>query len=218
MKRGLLLTCYRNAVLEKMGGTSVQEQTDDCEHEQLRMIKKNFTICRLYSLCEQTRNSFGIQMAPQKQSNPETDPGTIAGKKTFNKKEWRQKQYSTKWKVQKFEEEKRKAAIQKYHKELKKEKIQLPQSKPNTSRNEKEERLSAYQLAQKEYEKVKEEQKKQREAAIKRKQEMKEALNKYKQKKTEKYKKLSKKTKKGQPVMKYRLEMLLEKIEKNYKS
>lgn len=47
---------------------------------------------------------------------------------------------------------------------------------------------------------------------------MKEALNKYKQKKTEKYKKLSKKTKKGQPVMKYRLEMLLEKIEKNYKS
>ena len=40
-----------------------------------------------------------------------------------------------------------------------------------------------------------------------------EALKKYKEKKMQTYKKLSKKTKKGQPVMKDRLEMLLEKIQ-----
>jgi len=41
-----------------------------------------------------------------------------------------------------------------------------------------------------------------------------EKLKEYKAKKAEKFKKLSKKTRKGQPVMKDRLEMLLEKIQK----
>lgn len=40
-----------------------------------------------------------------------------------------------------------------------------------------------------------------------------EALKSYKEKKMQMYKKLSKKTKKGQPVMKDRLEMLLDKIQ-----
>ena len=40
-----------------------------------------------------------------------------------------------------------------------------------------------------------------------------EALKKYKEKRMQTYKKLSRKTKKGQPVMKDRLEMLLEKIQ-----
>lgn len=46
---------------------------------------------------------------------------------------------------------------------------------------------------------------------------MEAALNKYKQKKKEKYKKLSAKTSKGQPLMKNRIELLLEEIQSSIK-
>lgn len=53
---------------------------------------------------------------------------------------------------------------------------------------------------------------------IKRKQlEKEEALKKYKEKRAETYKKLCKKTKKGQPVMKDRMELLLQKIQSTIK-
>ena len=54
-----------------------------------------------------------------------------------------------------------------------------------------------------------------KEKIAKQKQEKEEALKKYREKKTEHFKKLSQKTKKGQPLMKGRLEILLEKIQKN---
>ncbi|KOX76388.1 Thyroid transcription factor 1-associated protein 26 like protein, partial [Melipona quadrifasciata] len=59
----------------------------------------------------------------------------------------------------------------------------------------------------------KDEKRKQKEEALRVKTEKEEALQKYKEKRMQTYKKLSKKTKKGQPVMKDRLEMLLEKIQ-----
>lgn len=47
------------------------------------------------------------------------------------------------------------------------------------------------------------------------KEERRKALKKYKEKKMQAFKVLSKKNKKGQPVMKGRIEMLLEKIQEN---
>lgn len=53
------------------------------------------------------------------------------------------------------------------------------------------------------------------EDANRRREEREEALRKYKEKKLRNFKLLSKKTKKGQPVMKGRIEMLLEKIQQS---
>lgn len=66
-----------------------------------------------------------------------------------------------------------------------------------------------------EFQRKKEEKQHQKTGILKKINERKDALKKYKETKAEKYKKLSKKTKKGQPVMKDRLEMLLQKIQEN---
>lgn len=71
----------------------------------------------------------------------------------------------------------------------------------------------AYHAAEKMYQKLKAEKKEMKEARLVKQKEKIDALNKYKAEKALKYKKLCKKTKKGQPVMKDRLEMLLEKIQ-----
>lgn len=73
--------------------------------------------------------------------------------------------------------------------------------------------MGTYRKAFAEYEKIKAEKIQKKEASIKRMTEIKESLEKYKQKKRDKTKKLSAKTKKGQPLMKNRIEMLLEKIQ-----
>lgn len=69
--------------------------------------------------------------------------------------------------------------------------------------------------AKKEFLKKKQEKQRKREEFLKVKQEREEALKKYKEKKIQNYKKLSQKTQKGQPVMKGRMELLLEKIQKS---
>lgn len=65
-----------------------------------------------------------------------------------------------------------------------------------------------------EYKRIVENKKQKREEKLKKKKEIQEALERYKQRKAEVYKKLSKKTKKGQPLMKERLELMLEKVKK----
>ncbi|KAG8221876.1 hypothetical protein J437_LFUL003252 [Ladona fulva] len=140
-------------------------------------------------------------------------------KKPFDKKRWREKKYSKKFKVQQWEEKRKKAVIRQYIKELKKSKVENaaagvstinPSPEENRGKNEK---LSAYKLAQLEYERTQEAKRKKKEEYERRKAEREEALNNYKKRKIERYKKLSKKTKKGQPVMKDRIELLLEKIQ-----
>ncbi|KAJ9583852.1 hypothetical protein L9F63_021804, partial [Diploptera punctata] len=79
-------------------------------------------------------------------------------------------------------------------------------------------RLSAYKAAQLEYERKEAEKTARIEAARKVKEERKEALANYHNKKAEVFKILSRKTKKGQTVMKGRMELLLEKLQKNLKS
>jgi hypothetical protein len=56
---------------------------------------------------------------------------------------------------------------------------------------------------------------KRKEEVWKCKEEQQEALSEYKRKKMQVYKQLSKKTRKGQPVMRGRLELLLEKIQQS---
>lgn len=73
----------------------------------------------------------------------------------------------------------------------------------------------AFFKAKKEYQRKQQEEKKRREDAIRVKAEREEALRNYKEKKMRNFKVLSKKTKKGQPVMKDRVEMLLEKIQQS---
>lgn len=73
----------------------------------------------------------------------------------------------------------------------------------------------AFYKAKQEYKRKQEEKKKKVEDAIRVKAEREEALRKYKEKKLHNFKVLSKKTKKGQPVMRGRIEMLLEKIQQS---
>lgn len=73
----------------------------------------------------------------------------------------------------------------------------------------------SYKKAYAEYERIKTERKQEREKQMKRKKEVQESLEKYKQKKRDKNKKLAARNSKGQPIMKNRIEMLLEQIQAN---
>ncbi|XP_060835517.1 thyroid transcription factor 1-associated protein 26 [Rhopalosiphum padi] len=137
-------------------------------------------------------------------------------KKPFDKKKWRTKKYSNKQKFQEWNERRKKAVIRDYYKELNKSGIEKPL---NTSNGEdinltnQQKRPNPYKEAQERYNQIQEEKKARRFEASKKKEEIRQALEEYKQKKKFKNKKLGKKTKKGQPVMKERLELLLEKIQ-----
>lgn len=73
--------------------------------------------------------------------------------------------------------------------------------------------MSSFHKAKQEFLRKKDDKRKKKEEAERVKSERQEALKKYKEKKIQTFKKLSKKTKQGQPVMKDRLELLLEKIQ-----
>lgn len=74
-------------------------------------------------------------------------------------------------------------------------------------------RLNPHKEAIEHYKQIQEEKKTRHFEALKKKEDIRLALEEYKKKKKYKNKKLRKKTKKGQPVMKERLELLLEKIQ-----
>lgn len=76
-------------------------------------------------------------------------------------------------------------------------------------------RFNPHKEAQERYKQIQEDKKARRFEASKKKEEIRQALEEYKKKKNYRNKKLGKKTKKGQPVMKERLELLLEKIQAN---
>lgn len=73
----------------------------------------------------------------------------------------------------------------------------------------------AFFKARQEYRWKQEEEKKRREDAVRVKTEREEALRNYREKKMRNFKVLSKRTRKGQPIMKGRTEMLLEKIQRS---
>ncbi|XP_022174471.1 thyroid transcription factor 1-associated protein 26 [Myzus persicae] len=137
-------------------------------------------------------------------------------KKPFDKKKWRTKKYSNKQRFQDWDERRKKAVIRDYYKELNKTGNERPLNIFNdedTNLTKQQKRSNPHKEAQERYNQIQEEKKARRLEASKKKEEIRQALEEYKQKKKFKNKKLGKKTKKGQPVMKERLELLLEKIQ-----
>ncbi|XP_017789160.1 PREDICTED: thyroid transcription factor 1-associated protein 26 homolog [Habropoda laboriosa] len=140
-------------------------------------------------------------------------------KKPFNKKKYRLQKYSNKYKINQWEERRKKAILRGFYKELDTNQQKILK-KPSTSKsddqieNEKQpKKISPFHKAKQEFLRKKDEKRKKKEEVSKVKEEREKALKEYKEKRMQTYKKLSKKTKKGQPVMKDRLEMLLEKIQ-----
>ncbi|CAL1683256.1 unnamed protein product [Lasius platythorax] len=143
--------------------------------------------------------------------------------KKFDKKKYRLQKYSNKYKINQWEEKRKKAVLRGFYKELEKDRQNSSQASSNLNRasnntneiSSSKSKSYAFYKAKQEYKRKQEEKKKRIEDAIRVKAEREEALRKYKEKKLHNYKMLSKKTKKGQPVMKGRIEMLLEKIQQS---
>lgn len=167
-------------------------------------------------------------------------------KKPFDKKKYRLQKYSNKYKVEKWEDERKKAVLREYYRSLKDEpKVDVSQIYKNydsdpevsTVNIENENNLNndnsshvqtpevlpqqnlklrkkPFKRAQEEFQRMKTEKEIKRNEYIQKKADRAEAIKKLKKEKAEKYRKLSRKTKKGQPIMKERMEMLLEKIQK----
>ncbi|XP_046833887.1 thyroid transcription factor 1-associated protein 26 homolog [Vespa crabro] len=143
-------------------------------------------------------------------------------KKVFDKKKHRLKKYSNKYKVEQRQERMKLAVLRDYYEEFLKDqhgrrkgtetKVETlsghDASKPKKSPN-------YFDVIRKEYERKKEDKKRKKEERLRIIAEREEALRKYKEKKMQAYKKLSKKTKKGQPVIKERIELLLQKIQQD---
>ncbi|XP_063542544.1 uncharacterized protein LOC134751119 [Cydia strobilella] len=161
-------------------------------------------------------------------------------KKPFDKKTYRLKKYSKKYKLEQWEEQRKKRLLRNLQKDLKSDEgagtykpktfdedvtdgqdvtgrfVKHPDliEKENVEKMEKEKKkpiLSARERHEK-MKQVKLEKQQQVQKAI---EEKKQKMQEYKKIKQEKFKKLSRKTKKGQPVMTGRLELLLENIQKN---
>lgn len=172
----------------------------------------------------------GLQKDDEKEDQKE--------KKPFDKKTYRLKKYSKKYKLEKWEEQRKKKLLHDYQKSIKNEAvpgIYKPKSfdedvtdsntevgkfvrHPDLIEKEEKEKFrkinkDPYLKAKEQYNKVKQEKIEKQEAMKKAKEERDLKLQEYKKKKHERFKKLSKKTKKGQPVMTGRLELLLEKIQ-----
>lgn len=159
-------------------------------------------------------------------------------KKPFDKKLFRLKKYSKKYKLEQWEEKRKKSLLREYHKTLKDEnepKLDVAKiyeddlessestkelesnsednSKFQTQENPKKRKL--FLKPHERFQKIKEEKEKKREEMMQRKAEREKAIKAANKERYERNKKLSQKTKKGQPIMRYRMEMLLEKIEKS---
>lgn len=146
-------------------------------------------------------------------------------KKVFNKNKWRSEKYSLKNKLDKWKDKRTDYIRHSYYKEQNREKnvrfdakkVYEEEERRETGENKVEEEKNEEKPKRRKSlkDQLQEEKEVKRAEFLKRKAEKEEALKKYKKEKMEKMKKLNKKTKKGQPVMKGRLEYLLEKIQKN---
>lgn len=157
-------------------------------------------------------------------------------KKPFDKKTYRLKKYSKKYKLEQWEEQRKKKLLHNYYKEIQNDPsagtykpVSFDDDAPDGNEfigryvkhpdlidkenSQKEKKRDPYHKAKEEYKKIKQDKLLKKEEMQKAKEERNKKLHEYKKKKQERFKKLSKKNKKGQPMMKGRLEMLLEKIQ-----
>ncbi|XP_013191787.2 thyroid transcription factor 1-associated protein 26 [Amyelois transitella] len=155
-------------------------------------------------------------------------------KKPFDKKTYRLKKYSKKYKLEQWEEQRKKKLLRNYYKDVKNETAGSYKPKSFDEDNvdsgkevgkfvrhpdliEKENKIKnkdPFQKAKEQYSKIQQEKLEKKHEKEKMKEERMQKLQEYKKKKQDRFKKLSRKTKKGQPVMTGRLELLLEKIQK----
>ncbi|XP_059482204.1 thyroid transcription factor 1-associated protein 26 [Neocloeon triangulifer] len=157
-------------------------------------------------------------------------------KKGFDKKKWRERKFSHKFKVQQFEERRKKKVMRNYYKELKHiqgkplldpaaitsdsdeaKNVSSEQQNQHSQKMPPSGKVSTSQRVRQEFERIRQQKEDKKKELEMKKAEKEQKLLEYKAKKAERFRKLSKKTKKGQPVMKDRLEMLLEKIQKQCK-
>lgn len=154
------------------------------------------------------------------------------GKKPFDKKAYRLKKYSKKYKLEQWEEQRKKRLLQEYQKNVKNDPMvgtYKPKSFDEDATDsthvgrfvkhpdvlEKElakTKKHSFAKAKEQFNKVKEEKLHKQQEKEKSREEKMQKLQEYKKKKQDRFKKLSKKNKKGQPVMSGRMELLLEKI------
>ncbi|XP_061380757.1 thyroid transcription factor 1-associated protein 26 [Danaus plexippus] len=157
-------------------------------------------------------------------------------KKPFDKKAYRLKKYSKKYKLEQWEEQRKKRLMHDYQKMLKNEQVsgtyksktfdedepdgdsevgkfvRHPDLMKNDQASQKTKK-DPFAKAKEQFNKVKQDKIDKKQALEQAKQERMQKMQEYKKKKQERFKKLSKKNKKGQPVMTGRLELLLEKIQ-----
>lgn len=166
---------------------------------------------------------------------------TNVSKKPFDKKKYRLKKYSKKYKLEQWEEKRKKTVLRSYHQKVKVEPnlnvskiyeelnedgdesnkvieenenkldINVAEECPTVSVSKKQKKT--FQKQHEKFQQIKEEKERKREEFLKKKAEREKAFKEAKKARYERSKKLSRKTKKGQPIMKYRMEMLLEKIQ-----
>ncbi|CAK1543497.1 unnamed protein product [Leptosia nina] len=172
----------------------------------------------------------------KKESNDVNDVGPSEpsenGKKPFDKKTYRLKKYSKKYKLEQWEEQRKKRLLNEYQKSVKNDPMAgtykpISFDEDTTDSTEvgrfvkhpdlleklnQKPKKAPFERAKDKFNKVKEERLQKQEAKEKAREERMKKLQEYKKKKQERFKKLSKKNKKGQPVMAGRMELLLDKI------
>ncbi|RZC42042.1 hypothetical protein BDFB_010348 [Asbolus verrucosus] len=126
-----------------------------------------------------------------------------------------------KHKVESWEERRKKAIVRGYNKERSGDKTTFDVSKiydEEERRMEEDDgnkRCKVFKKPHEQFLEKKEEKRRKREEFLKAKAEKEKAMENCKKRKVEKYKKLNRKTRRGQPIMKERMEYLLEKIQKS---
>lgn len=178
----------------------------------------------------------------KKEKNVENDEtGVISkeSKKPFDKKKYRLQKYSKKYKVQQWEERRKKAVMREYYREIKDdtpkqtynafERISEGMDDEIEEKNDNDtnagiaerqfdqnvKKKKHFRKPHEQFQIVREEKQLKQQNFLKNKAERDEAKRKALKERAERSRKLSRKTKRGQPIMKYRMEMLLEKIQKS---
>ncbi|XP_071054439.1 uncharacterized protein [Onthophagus taurus] len=202
-------------------------------------FKENFKATKAPNEKPSQQGSSSFFFKPDPSQNKTINEGfkpktSSTERKPFDKKKWRMQRYSRKYKVQQWEDRRKKEVLREYYKQIddrpkfdvKKiyDENELDTNNETLLQTEQEEapieenefkKNKARKKAHEEFERIKEEKKKLKEEMIKKKAEKKEALKKSKEERLVKFKRLNRKTKKGQPIMKDRMEFLLEQIQKN---
>lgn len=225
----------------------------DNHQAETKAKQSNSTECGFFVTSNE--NNDASSSSRNKNIKRKRDNKKIESKKPFDKKRWRLQRYSKKYKLDQWEDKRKKVVLRQYYREIKDEDnkfdvqkiyneeeersnndavttkeenenennlnvdVHMGQSsgsmKDVSKKNSKSIKGRAFKKAHLEFERIKQEKQRKREEMNKKKAERDEALKAYNEKKFKKFKVLSKKTKKGQPIMKGRMEMLLEQIQYN---